>query len=150
LALGWVGVGYLAFHDYACQKWQRKGPVITGAVVILFLIVTLPWTLKAIGHDNFHLRQAGTYLKELPGNPRILTTNGRVAFYARGQNHVRINGLDEGADLTSTQDRDYLALDGVVFDKTKHALMTQGWHLDREFSRGGKDRLFVLRREKRQ
>jgi len=145
LALGWVGVGYLAFYDYACKKWQRKGPVIIGVVVILFLIVTLPWTLKAIGHDKFHLRQAGAYLKEIPGNPRILTTNGRVAFYARGQNHVRINGLDDGADLTLTQDRDYLALDGVVFDKTKHALMTQGWILAQEFSTGGKDKLIILR-----
>ena len=146
LALGWVGVGYLAFYDYAIQKWQTKGHVITGVVVALFLVVTLPWTLRAIGRDKYHLRQAGIYLKELPGNPQIFTTNGRVAFYAKGQNQILIGGLDEGTDITSTQDRDYLALDGKVFDRVKQTLMTQGWILAREFSTGGKNKLIILRR----
>jgi len=144
LSLGWIGAGYLAFHDFAWKKWRRKGSVITGVVVSLFLGATLPWTLKAIGRDKFYLREAGTYLKGISGNPRILTTNGRVAFYAKGQNHV-IGGLDDGADLSSTRGQDYLALDEKVFHKVKSSLMTQGWHPDREFSEGGKETLFILR-----
>ena len=119
-------------------------------MVSLFLGVTLPWTLKAIGRDKFYLREAGNYLKRIPGNPRILTTNGRVAFYAQGQNSVLVNGLDDGEDLLFTQRRDFLAVDGTVFHRVKSSLMMQGWRLDREFSRGGRDRLFVLRREIRQ
>jgi len=146
LSLGWIGAGYLAFHDFAWKKWRRKGSLITAVVVFLFLLATLPWTLKAIGRDKFYLRKAGTYLRGIPGNPRILTTNGRVAFYAKGQNHVLIDGLISGGDLSSTHERDLLALDEKVFHRVKSSLMTQGWHPDREFSEGGKETLFILRR----
>ena len=146
LSLGWIGAGYLAFHDFACQKWQRKGSVITGVVVSLFLGATLPWTLKAIGRDKFYLREAGIYLKGIPGDPSILTTNGRVAFYAKGQNHVLIDGLISGGDLSSTHERDLLALDEKVFYRVKDSLIAQGWLLDQEFSETGRKSLFILRR----
>ncbi len=68
-----------------------------------------------------------------------------MAFYAKGQNHV-IGGLDDGADLSSTRGQDYLALDEKVFYRVKSSLMTQGWHLDREFSVGGKETLYILGR----
>jgi len=148
LSLGWIGAGYLAFHDFAWKMWGRKGSFITGVVVSLFLGATLPWTLKAIGRDKFYLREAGTYLKGIPGNPRIITTNGRVAFYAKGQNHVLVDGFNDGENLSSTLERDLLALDEKVFYRVKRSLMTQGWHLDREFSEGGKETLFILRQRR--
>ena len=112
----------------------------------LFLGATLPWTLKAIGRDKLYLREAGTYLKGIPGNPSILTTNGRVAFYAKGQNHVLIDGLISGGDLSSTHERDLLALDEKVFYRVKDSLIAQGWLLDQEFSETGRKSLFILRR----
>jgi len=148
LSLGWIGAGYLAFHDFAWKMWGRRGSFITGVVVSLFLGATLPWTLKAIGRDKFYLREAGTYLKGIPGNPRIITTNGRVAFYAKGQNHVLVDGFNDGENLSSTLERDLLALDEKVFYRVKRSLMTQGWHLDREFSEGGKETLFILRQRR--
>ncbi len=146
LSLGWIGVGYLAFHEFAWKMWGNKGAVITGVVVSFCLGVTLPWTLKAIGRDKFYLREAGVYLKGIPGSPRILTTNGRVAFYAKGQNHVFVDGLNEGeGNLSATQERDLLALDEKIFHRVKRSLITQGWYLDREYSGGGKDTLYILR-----
>jgi len=74
------------------------------------------------------------------------TTNGRVAFYAKGQNSVLVNGLDDGEDLSSIQEQDLLALDEKIFHRVKSSLMTRGWRLDREFSEAGKATLFILRR----
>jgi len=78
LSLGWVGIGWLAFHDYACKKWEMKGPVIAGVVVSLYLVATLPWTLKAIGHDKYYLRSAEAYLNSVRGNQGFLPP--RVAW----------------------------------------------------------------------
>ena len=146
LSLGWVGAGHLAFNEYILRRWRRRAYLIMGAVLALFLAGTLPKTLKAIGHEKLYLREAGLYLKDMPGNPAILTSNGGVAFYAEGQNRVFIKDFGDPASLRSGLDGDYLALDREVFHPVKGSLMAKGWLLDRKFSRGTRQALFVLRR----
>lgn len=146
VSLGWVGVGYLAFYEYISRRWGERGYLIAGAVVGIFLAATLPKTLKAIGREKLYLRQAGLYLKGLRGNPVILTSNGRVAFYAEGQNRVLIKDFGDPASLPSERDGDYLAVDGWVLERAEGGLKEQGWLLNREFSGGRKKRLFVFRR----
>jgi hypothetical protein len=119
--------------------------LITVAVVGIFLAGTLPKTLKAIGQEKLYLRQAGLYLKDKPGNPTILTSNGRVGFYAEGQNRLVLKDFGDLAGFESVLDGDYLALDGEVFRSVKGSLMAKGWLLDRKFSRGTRQALFVLR-----
>jgi hypothetical protein len=145
VSLGWVGAGYLAFNEYFRRRWGRKGYLITGAALGLFLATTLPKTLKAIGREKLYLRQAGLYLREIPGNPTILTSNGRVAFYAEGQYRVLLKEHGDLAGMASGQVADYLALHAKVFHLIKGSLMAQGWLLDRKFSEGAREALFVLR-----
>lgn len=145
LSLGWVGAGFLAFNEYVSRRWGKRGALIAGAVVGIFLTGTLPKTLKAIGREKLYLRQAGLYLKGKPGNPTILTSNGRVGFYAKGQNRLVLKDFSDTTGLESVLDGDYLALDGKVFYSVKGLLKAKGWLLDRKFSRGTRQALFVLR-----
>jgi hypothetical protein len=146
LSLGWVGAGFLAFNEYVSRRWGKRGALIAGAVVGIFLTGTLPKTLKAIGREKLYLRQAGLYLKGKPGNPTILTSNGRVGFYAKGQNRLVLKDFSDTTGLESVLDGDYLALDEWVVDRTDGGLKGQGWLLDREFSEGSREKLFVFRR----
>ncbi len=146
LSLGWVGAGFLAFNEYVHRRWGKRGYLIAGAVVGIFLAGTLPKTLKAIGREKLYLRQAGLYLKGKPGNPTILTSNGRVGFYAEGQNRLVLKDFSDTTGLDSVLDGDYLALDDEVFHSVKGSLMAKGWLLDRKFSRGTRQALFILRR----
>jgi len=146
LSLGWIGVGYLAFHEFAWKKWGDKGPVITGVVVSLFLGVTLPWTLKAMGRDKFYLREAGIYLKGIPGSPRILTTNGRVAFYAHGENQVLVRSPRGLGNLPFSGGGYFLALEREHFEPVQSQLTGQGWIVEKEFTDGSGNSLVILSR----
>lgn len=149
ISLGWVAVGFLFIADYCSKKWPGKGGILTMLVIVLFLAGTLPKALHAIGEDKFYLREAGVYLKEKDGNPTILTTNGRVAFYATGKNRVRIVDPKDLKDLDvslARQEGDFLALDEETQKKFDESLKQSGWLLEREFPSGGKERLFVFRR----
>jgi len=148
LSFGWIGVGYLTFHDYACKEWGRKGPFITGVLVFLFLVATLPWTLKAIGRDKFYLREAGIYLKGVRGNPRIFTDNARVAFYANGGDHVLIKDPKALGDLSSSGRGYFLALERKHFEPVQSQLAGQGWVVEKEFAGRTGHSLVVLSRKR--
>jgi len=148
LSLGWIGVGYLAFHEFAWKKWGNKGAVVTGVVVCLFLGVTLPWTLKAIGRDKFYLREAGIYLKGVPGNPRIFTDNARVAFYANGGDHVLIKDPKALGDLSPSGRGYFLALEREHFEPVQSQLVGQGWVVEKEFAGESGHSLVVLSRKR--
>ncbi len=146
-SLGWVGAGFLAFNEYIHRRWGKRGYLITVAVVGIFLAGTLPKTLKAIGQEKLYLRRAGLYLKGKPGNPTILTSNGRVGFYAEGQNRLVLKDFSDTTSLESVLDGDYLALDEWVVDRADGGLKEHGWLLDREFSTGSREKMFVFRRQ---
>lgn len=146
LSLGWVGMGFAYMEDYLRVRWGRRGLLLTGIAIVVFLVGTLPKTLQAIGRDKFYLRQGGLYLKEKPGAPTIITTNGRVAFYAEGQNRVLVKALKDFPALLAAPEGDYLALNGETFEKFEESFKDYSWLLDREFSGGGKERLFIFRR----
>ncbi|MFQ5902786.1 MAG: ArnT family glycosyltransferase [Candidatus Binatia bacterium] len=146
LSLGWVGAGYLALKEYFHTRWGRRGYLLTGLLLVFFCIGTLPKTLKAIGREKLYLREAGLYLKGKRGNPTILTTNGRVAFYAEGQNRILVKELRDFPAFLGAPEGDYLALDMETFGRFEESFKDYGWLLDREFSRGDKERLFVFRR----
>ncbi len=146
ISLGWAGAGFLAVKEYTCKRWGRKGMLVTGLVLLLFTVGTLPKTLQAIGEDKFYLRRAGTYLKEKADGPTIVTTNGRVAFYAEGANRILLKKSNELAGFLDTAGADYLALDKKAYLESESALRQHGWLLDKEFSGGDKEALFVLRR----
>ena len=146
ISLGWGGAGFLAVKEYTCNRWGRKGMLVTGLVLVLFTVGTLPKTLRAIGEDKFYLRRAGAYLKEKPDGPTIVTTNGRVAFYAAGTNRILPKKPNELAGFLDTAGGDYLALDKKAYLESESALRQHGWSLDKEFSGGDREALFVLRR----
>ena len=145
LSLGWVSVGYLAISEYFRSQWGEKGRLFSSLLLVFFFAATLPKTLKAIGREKLYLRKAGLYLMRKPGNPVILTNNGRVAFYARGGNRILIKNSNDFPDILAAQEGDYLALDGKVFDNIEHSLDKYRWLLDREFSNGRGSKLLVLR-----
>ena len=133
-------------RDYFDNRWGKRAVVLTGTVLSLFTVGTLPKTLQAIGKDKFYLREAGVYLKEKPGRPTIVTTNGRVAFYAAGQNRILIKKSAQLPDLLSSVSGDYLALDKPAYLEAEGLLAQHGWSLDREFADGEREGLLVLRR----
>jgi hypothetical protein len=146
ISLGWVAAGFLAVKEYSSNRWGRRGILFTGIVLSAFVAGTLPKTLQAIGKDKFYLREAGVYLKEKPGRPTIVTTNGRVAFYAAGQNRILIKKSAELPDLLDPASGDYLALDKAAYLEAEALLAQHGWSLDREFADGEREGLLVLRR----
>jgi hypothetical protein len=147
LSLGWVAVGYLAAEEYFRVRWGRNGCLITGLVVIVFSVGTVPKTLEAIGRDKFYLREGGAYLKQKPGNPVILTTDGRLGFYAAGQNQIRVKEKGNLPVLPEIREANYVALDGGTLVKLESVLNDNGFVLDREFlSKGHKDKLLIFRR----
>ena len=148
ISLGWVAAGFLAVKEYSSNRWGRRGILCTGIILAAFVGGTLPKTLQAIGKDKFYLREAGVYLKERPGRPTIVTTNGRVGFYAAGQNRILIKKSAELPDLLSPASGDYLALDKPAYLEAEASLAQHGWSLDREFTGGEKEGLFILCRAK--
>jgi 4-amino-4-deoxy-L-arabinose transferase-like glycosyltransferase len=148
LSLGWVGMGFAYMEDYLRVRWGRRGLLLTGIAIVVFLVGTLPKTLQAIGQEKLYLREAGIYLKGKPGNPIIVTTNARVAFYAWGQHRVFVKEMNDLPDHLAIQDGDYLALDREAYMRLQPLLKQQGWLLDREFSSGEKKKedLYVLSR----
>lgn len=150
VSLGWVGTGYLALADFFGRTMgRRKGGLLTAVVLILFVIGTLPKTLQGIGQDKAYLREAGAYLRAKPGQATILTTNGRVAFYAAGQNRIVLKQFDDLFSPLPTQSAAYLALDKPAYLEAAASLAQNGWLLDREFAGGEREGLFVLRRAPR-
>ena len=145
LSLGWVSVGYLTVSEYFHSKWGRKGRLCSWLLLVFFFAVTLPKTLKAIGREKLYLREAGNYLKGKPEQPVILTTNGRVAFYAEGKNRVLIKNSNDFPGILASQESDYLALDEKTFANLEHSLDSDKWLLDEEFSNWRGEKLFVLR-----
>ena len=146
ISLGWVGVGFLAVKEYSSSRWKRIGLLFTGVILFCFVIGTLPKTLQPIGKDKFYLREAGIYLKGKSGGPTIVTTNGRVAFYAEGQNRILLRKSDELSGFLSAAEGDYLAVDKKTYMEAESSLRQHGWSFDREFSGGDRESLFVLRR----
>jgi 4-amino-4-deoxy-L-arabinose transferase-like glycosyltransferase len=148
VSLGWVASGYLALTAYLDGKLaMRWSKVAASAILVFFIAVTLPKTLQAIGWDKYYLREAGMYLREKPGNPTIVTTNGRVAFYAEGRNRVVLNDLKNVSAFLAVPGGDYLALDQGSLQNTAGIMYERhGWRLEREFSNSSRERLLVLRR----
>ena len=145
-SLGWVGLGFLTVQEYFHHRWKQTGYLLTGLVVVLFLVGTLPKTLQAIGREKLYLREAGVYLRGKSGNPTIVTTDSRVAFYAEGQNRVLVRALKDFPAFLAAPETDYLALNRETFEKFGEFSKDYSWLLDREFSGGGKERLFIFRR----
>lgn len=146
LSLGWVAVGFVAMRDYFDNRWGKRGVVLTGIVLFLFTIGTLPKTLHAIGADKSHFKEAGLYLRGKQGEPTIVTTNGRVAFYARGQNRVLVEDVETLPAFLGKGKGDYLAVEAEIFERFEASVGDQGWLPEREFSHGGRERLLVFRR----
>ncbi len=143
-SLGWVACGYIFFADRLGDlAGARQRRYWVGALLALFLAGTLPKTLQAIGWDKFYLREAGAYLKGKSG-VTIGTNNGRVAFYAGAENHVRL--VDAG-DLPALleKDTDYLALDDAGVREAARSLNKGGWLMEKEFSYGP-ERLVIFRK----
>jgi len=145
-SLGWVGLGLLSVEEYFRNRWQARGALLTGLVLVLFMIGTLPKTLQSIGREKLYLREAGVYLREQPGRLTLFTTHARVAFYAEGQNRVLVKAVKDFPALLATPETDYLALDEETFGRFEGSFKDYGWLLDREFRGEGKERLFIFRR----
>jgi len=70
-----------------------------------------------------------------------------VSFYAEGQNRLVLKDFSDPAGFESVLDGDYLALDEWVVDRAEGGLKEHGWLLEREFSEGSREKLFVYRRQ---
>ncbi|MBI2987270.1 MAG: glycosyltransferase family 39 protein [Deltaproteobacteria bacterium] len=145
LSLGWVASGYIFLVDRLGNFVRsRHRSYWVGALLALFVAGTLPKTLQAIGWDKFYLRQAGAYLKAKAG-ATIATNNGRVAFYAEGENRVRLVNAEDLPVLLG-KGADYLALDEAGLRLTGRSLAEHGWLVEKEFSYERKERLVIFRK----
>lgn len=146
LSLGWVAVGYCAMEKYFVARFGKRSTLLTGTVLVFFLIGTLPKTLQAIGKEKLYLREAGVYLKAKAGRPTIITTNARVAFYADGQKVMLVRQGNEIPGLLESTGKAYVALDETVFKRVKGLLREAGWIVDKEFSDGPGEALMIFTR----
>ncbi len=143
VSLGWVAAGALALWEYSNTGRPKVRYLLMGLVAIVFALGTLPKTLASTGREKLYFREAGLYLKSKPGNPTIFTHDGRVAFYARGSNHVRVAGVEEALASRVTAGT-YLTLENKLLESTKRSLETMGWVREREFSGSNGDGLVIL------
>jgi 4-amino-4-deoxy-L-arabinose transferase-like glycosyltransferase len=110
IALGWVALGMCWLWDWLRINlpW-RKAKIVGLCIGLVFVLGTLPKTLKPVSREKAYVRDAGRYLKERnrSGELRVAAFEIRVSFYAQAKNillnpeappslqdHLREHGAD--------------------------------------------------------
>jgi len=120
--LGWVALGMVyAWNKLRAACTERKAVLVAACVVVIFLAVTLPKTLKSVSREKAYVRETGWYLKERnrAGALKVAVLDERVAFYAaaRAVMMTEIKQADLPAQLRQ-QRANYLAAESRSFQET--------------------------------
>lgn len=85
VSLGWTAIGMLWTWEWMRNRWnQRSAGVALAFLSLVFLVATLPKTLKPVGKDKAHFKDVARYVREHhgPGDFNILVSDYRIAYYA--------------------------------------------------------------------
>ena len=121
LSLAWVAMGITFLWDQMRQQMTyRRARIATACMGVLFLVATLPRTLKPISREKAFVRRAGWYLKARnpSGQLRVAAFDERVAFYARARSIVLTN-INSGnmKSFLRNQSAHYLAAEAKDLEK---------------------------------
>ena len=96
ISIFWVGQGFMAIHQWISKKIEshplmqridsKKRPsIIFIVLLVLFLAIVLPKTLKSQRYERLPEKWAGIWIRNQSGQgATIYTTVPRVAYYAEG------------------------------------------------------------------
>ncbi|HKY09724.1 MAG TPA: glycosyltransferase family 39 protein [Candidatus Binatia bacterium] len=154
VSMGWTAVGALWIWHWAKTNWsERSATAVCAALGVIFLIGTLPKTLKPVAKDKAHFKEAGRYVRQRhgSGNLNVLASDNRIAFYAGAQT-IRLRDYSSESDVAAqAQQRNasFLVADLRVL-KTRFPDFLQsperyGFRFEKEFVGYEKDRVFVYR-----
>jgi len=155
VSLGWAAIGMLWTREWSRTKLKAKSATaFLAAVTLLFLIFTLPKTLKPIGKDKAHLKEAGFYTRERHGRGdfKMLVSDERIAYYA-GAGAIPIIDDWTEADILAQmrqQQAAFLVADPKILKAQAPGFLSSpgnyGFRLEKEFVGLKKDRLLLYGR----
>lgn len=96
ISIFWVGQGFMAIHQWISKKIgshslmqridsKKRPSIIFIVLLVLFLAIVLPKTLKSQRYERLPEKWAGIWIRNQSGQgATIYTTVPRVAYYAEG------------------------------------------------------------------
>lgn len=136
IGLFWAAIGIQKSQNWIVQKTLKSnrgtrlssGRVFT-TVMVLTLVILLPKTLKPQRHDKVWMKKAGIWIaKNSPPDPRIMSNDPRVAYYAGGVNIAIPHGKTfQGIEnLAGEEGVDFIVLDTDRIGKSEPDLLLEG------------------------
>lgn len=153
ISLGWAALGMHWLWGWFQAKFPAKKAGMVGLCVgLIFLLGTLPKTLKPVSMEKAYVRDAGRYLRDRneAGKMKIAAFDDRVAFYAEAQS-ILLNP-EEPQPLPAhlrQENADYLVSEIKVLESVYPGISnrpeTFGLVLETIFVGTRKDRMLIFR-----
>jgi hypothetical protein len=163
VSIYWVGEGLMAIHQWISKKMEshrimlridskRKPSVIFIVLLVLFLAMVLPKTLKPQRYDRLPERWAGSWIENQSGKGgTIFTTLPRVAYYAEGdlelidfergvQKDIKASMVKKGAVYLALRGREVLGYPEVAGHLTRDFIEVK------RFENKGMEKVVIYRR----
>jgi 4-amino-4-deoxy-L-arabinose transferase-like glycosyltransferase len=153
IALGWVAVGAWWIWDrLQTQLLPKNALLVKVSVLSIFLLTTVPKTLKPVSQEKAYLRETGWYLKDRNkgGELKIATRDLRIPFYAKAE-MVSLVKIDQSqlAKIVREQEVDYVALGEKILQRSYPDVAARprqhGLALEKTFVGTRKDRILLYR-----
>lgn len=121
IGLFWVAIGVEELRDWLVGKigkWNRASHFSPSRLFVLIVALTvailLPKTLKPQRSDKAWIKEAGIWItKNGPLNPKIVSNDPRIAYYAGGESIVTLPGkaFQEIEGLAQKERVDFIVLE---------------------------------------
>jgi 4-amino-4-deoxy-L-arabinose transferase-like glycosyltransferase len=154
VSMGWTAVGVLWTWNWAKRRWNEKSArMAMAALSVVFLVTTLPKTLKPVSKAKAHLKDAGWYVRERhgAGNLTIMLSDDRIAYYAGAKALLLRDYASESDIAAQLRERnvDFLIAEPKVLKRRCPDLLQSperyGLRFEKEFVGPTQNRLLVYR-----
>ncbi len=121
ISLGWVALGMMYAWDKLRVTFSTEKCVRVAAIIIvIFLVATLPKTLRPVSREKAYVRETGWYLKPQnnAGALKVAVFDERVTFYAAARtiSLTQIKQPELSSELRK-QTADYLAIESRTLER---------------------------------
>jgi len=146
VAMGWLWLR----STLEARLSPKTGRALLISIIVLFVLVTLPKTLKPISREKANVRAAGLYLKEQnrSGNLKIAVFDDRISFYAAAL-PVILPLATDSEFISKVRKAQYFVTELRVWDKLYPAISAQperyGLVLEKEFSGKKQESVLIFR-----
>jgi 4-amino-4-deoxy-L-arabinose transferase-like glycosyltransferase len=116
LLLPWAAAGLIKgakqLKNFSANTRSLGEPIpIQNLLLVFVLIVLFPQTFAPHRADKLALREAAEWIYSQKGSSRILSTDRRVAYYAKGQ-HLQVRNIAKIGTLLRRYKPDWAVLEG--------------------------------------